>query len=513
MRDKNLRWSGAVRVALAVLLVSSALPPPASAQTIEWTRQFGSSTNDVAQAISVDASGVYVAGYTEGTLPGQTSAGFGDAFVRKFDVAGTELWTRQFGSPNHDEASGIAVAASGVYVAGWTVRSLPGQTSAGGFSDAFVRKYDVNGNEMWTRQFGTAALDQALAVDADASGVYVAGVTVGTLPGQTSAGFGDAFVRKYDADGNEVWTRQFGSSSSDQAFGVSVGASGVYVTGPTGGALPGQISSGFGGDFVRKYDADGNEVWTRQFGSSNFDVARGISVDASGIFLAGQALAALPGQTSAGELDAFVRKYDADGNEVWTRQFGSPLLDEAPAVDADASGVYVTGVTVGTLPGQASAGGADAFVRKYDADGNEVWTRQFGSSNSDEALGVSVDASGIYVAGRTFGTLLGQSSAGEVDAYVVKFSLVPPQEALRALIAQVVALNLKQGISNSLDAKLEAAVEALDDMKEGNNVAAVNALQAFINSVEAQRGIHISEADADSLIAAAQAILGQLSGP
>ena len=207
------------------------------------------------------------------------------------------------------------------------------------------------------------------------------GYTEGILPGQTNAGGYDAFVRKYDADGNTVWTRQFGSSATDYAYGISVDASGVYVAGYTAGTLPGQTSAGGYDAFVRKYDADGNEVWTRQFGSSASDQASGISADASGVYVTGYTSGALPGQTSAGGTDAFVRKYDTNGNEVWTRQFGSSASDQASGISVDASGVYVTGFTYGALPGQTYAGSSDAFVRKYDADGNAVWTRQFGSSS------------------------------------------------------------------------------------------------------------------------------------
>ena len=38
------------------------------------------------------------------------------------------------------------------------LQRLPGQTSAGG-RDTYLRKYDANGNEFWTRQFGTAGMD------------------------------------------------------------------------------------------------------------------------------------------------------------------------------------------------------------------------------------------------------------------------------------------------------------------------------------------------------------------
>jgi autotransporter-associated beta strand protein len=388
-----------------------------------WTRQFGTRGADVAFGVAVDASGVYVAGFTEGTLPGQTSAGFIDAFVRKYAADGNELWTRQFGTGGVDRAVGVAVDASGVYVAGFTEGTLPGQASAGGF-DAFVRRYDAAGNELWTRQFGSSGVDAAVGVAVDASGVYVVGRTDGTLPGQTSAGGDDAFVRRYDADGNERWTRQFGTSGADVAVGVAVDASGVYVVGFTDGTLPGQASAGDFDAFVRKYDTDGNELGTLQFGtfsfSSEFDSVNAVAADGN-VYVAGLVSGTLPGQTSAGGQDAFVRKYDAAGNELWTRQFGASGADVAVGVAVDASGVYVAGITLGTLPGQTSAGDMDAFVRKYDFAGNELWTRQFGSISADAALGVAVDASGVYVAGNTFGILPGQTSAGRSDVFVRKY--------------------------------------------------------------------------------------------
>ena len=166
--------------------------------------------------------------------------------------------------------------------------------------------------------------------------------------------------------------------------------------------------------------------WTRQFGTSEFDRAQVVSADASGIYVFGATGGTLPGQTSAGGNDVFVRKYDAAGNEVWTRQFGSASSDEALGISVDASGIYVSGDTAGTLPGQTSAGGTDGFVRKYDADGTEVWTLQFGTSSVEFTVGISVAASGIYVAGGTAGTLPGQAAnAGDFDAFVVKIAHLP----------------------------------------------------------------------------------------
>jgi len=81
------------------------------------------------------------------------------------------------------------------------------------------------------------------------------------------------------------------------------------------------------------------------------------------------------------------------------------------------------------------------------------------------------------------------------------------EQRLEKLIQDVNDLNLQQGIDNSLDAKLDTAMQALEDINTNNDVAAINSLQAFINAVEAQRGKQISDTDADTLIAAAQEII------
>jgi hypothetical protein len=387
-----------------------------------WTRRFGGRVDDRIAATAVDATGaVYVAGHTSGILPGNSSAGHTDVFLSRSASDGTPFWTRQFGGSSVDYATGVAVDASGaVYVVGYTYGTLPGKASAGN-ADAFVRKYDSLGNEIWTRQFGTSSTDYVWGVAVDASGVYVSGHTVGTLAGQASAGKADAFVRKYDSLGNEVWTRQFGGGPDtiDVASGIAADGSGVYVTGYTLGTLPGQASAREA--FVRRYTSNGDFEWTHQFGSSANDVGFGVAADASGVYVTGFT-GGIEGPTSSGRVDAFVRRYNRNGGIEWTRQFGSSSIDAASSVAADATGVYVAGYTLGTLPGQTSAGGYDAFVRKYDTQGVVVWTRQFGGSSTDFAQAVAVAASGkVYVGGYTDGAMPGHTSTGDVDGFVAQF--------------------------------------------------------------------------------------------
>ena len=407
-----------------VLWLCMGLGPHAAAQPtgeFEWLLQFGLSGNDLTWDVHADGDGsVYVAGDASGALPGQSFAGgASDAFVRRYDAAGNELWTRQFGTAGLDSAFAVWAIGTDVYVGGRTTGVFPGQISAGGF-DAFLRKYDANGNEQWTRQFGTLGADELVGIFADATGVYVSGDVGGVLPGQTFAGTADAFVRAYDATGNTLWTRQFGTSLRDTGFRISGDDSGIYVVGAAG-PLPGQTFAGVADAFVRKYDLNGNELWTRQFGTTAVDIAIGVSTGGRAVYVVGRTDGGLPGQAHEGGADAFVRKFDTDGNELWTRQFGTPSFDLARGVSVRDSVVYLSGVVGGVGPGfPGGQVGADVFVRAYTAKGKNLWTREFGSALADDNWGISAASSGLYVIGSATGTLPGLQSQGAIDAFVGK---------------------------------------------------------------------------------------------
>jgi hypothetical protein len=389
----------------------------ASAQAVLWIRQFGTTGHDRAAAIAVHASGVYVGGGTEGTLPGQRSAGGVDAFVGRYNTSGVEVWMRQFGTAGVDEILAIAVDDTGLYVAGDTQGTLSAQSGAPAGPHAFVRKYDLNGAEAWTREFGTGHTDEVLALTSGAAGVYAAGDTTVTAPP-----YDDAFVATFDAKGKSGWSHGFGTAAVDRATAIAVNASGVYVAGATQGTLRGLTGAGDADGFLRKYDVNGAEIWTRQFGTSESDEILSMAIDASGLYLAGATTGTMGGQTSAGSLDAFVRKYDFNGEVVWTRQFGTAKYDDALGIATSAQDVYVAGNTAGALPGHVNAGDYDVFVRKYDAKGGAVWTQQFGGRAHEELLSIAVDASGVYAAGVTGGALGNQRSHGSDDAFVVKLA-------------------------------------------------------------------------------------------
>jgi len=390
---------------LAVAQVK-AVPP-------EWTRQLGTAAVEVGYGVSADGLGnVYITGYTAGSLDGP-NAGDNDAFLSKYNASGNLQWTRQLGTAIADYSYEVSADGLGnVYISG----SLGGTIA--GTSDAFLSKYDAAGSLQWTRQIENS--ENSKGVCADTLGnVYISGNTVNDLGGP-HAGMGDVFVRKYDSAGDPIWTRQLGTSASDENYGISVdGLGNVYITGQTDGEL-GSIHAGSADAFLTKYSAAGTLLWTQQLGTVGADYGTGVSADILGnVFISGYTNGELV--ATFGAEDAFVAMYDAAGSLQWTRQLGTFAEDHGLAASVDGLGnVYISGYTAGNLGGP-NAGATDAFISKFDAAGNLQWTQQLGTSAHDQSNGVSVDGLGnVYISGETDGSLGGPNSGGR-DAFVAKF--------------------------------------------------------------------------------------------
>ena len=109
------------------------------------------------------------------------------------------------------------------------------------------------------------------------------------------------------------------------------------------------------------------------------------------------------------------------GRALLEEGIGFRLLHCGPSpivANVDATGVYVAGDTNGTLPGQSSAGGLDVYLRKFLTSGSVAWTSQFGTGGTDYGFMTAVDATGVYVTGFASGKLAGRPYAGSGDAFV-----------------------------------------------------------------------------------------------
>src|ERR1043165_858220 len=133
-----------LRRSLACVGVIALLALCAAGQNQSWIRQFGSPADDQLMGATPDGSaGVYVVGFTSGSLGGP-NAGGEDVWLARYDGAGTQLWIRQFGTSADDYAHSAAPDGSGgVYIQGFTSGSLGGPNA--GNLDAWFAHFERYG--------------------------------------------------------------------------------------------------------------------------------------------------------------------------------------------------------------------------------------------------------------------------------------------------------------------------------------------------------------------------------
>ncbi len=404
-------------------------------------------------AIAADSSGnVYVAGNFQGTsdfdpstgTDNLTDTGFQNAYIAKYSSSGALVWAGSIATTAGDSSTvaGITLDSSNnVYLTGsfsgtadFNLGSGTTQLS-GGLGAAFVAKYDSSGNLLWAEAMsGTNSGAGGTAITLDSSGnIYITGGFTGTVdfdPGTgvhnltTVGGNNETFVEKLDPSGNYVWAGAMGGTSGTWSGSIGVDGSGnVYVTGEFFGTSDFDPGTGTYNltavdnsleIYVAKLNSSGNFAWAegiQNTGYTDNDYAYSMAVDASGnVLLTGSFEDTVdfdPGAgqqilSSFGSDDIFLLKLDTSGKFQWVRQYGSTTTDAAQGLTLDASGnIYMTGDYTGTVnfdPGGSanltSAGTLDIFVMKLDKSGAFDWVSGMGGTNYDLGVAVAVDPAG-----------------------------------------------------------------------------------------------------------------------
>jgi hypothetical protein len=224
-------------------------------------------------------------------------------------------------------------------------------------------------------------------------------------------------------------TQVLGTTRADAGRAVKIDSSGnIYITGNTqqafsGDGLDGNTSAGDYDIFLVKYNSNGIKQWTKQLGTSSSDYGYDLTIDSSNnIYVTGLTAGGLDGNSNSGDYDIFLAKYYDNGTKQWTKQFGTSLIDFGSGVAIDSSNnIYVTGTTAGGLDG-TNSGGYDIFLAKYYDNGTKQWTKQLGTSSVEQGKGVAVDSSNnIYVTGYTNGGLDGNINSGSSDIFLAKY--------------------------------------------------------------------------------------------
>ena len=344
-------------------------------QVFASTRGEGSAT---ASGIAVDTDGnVVVSGDFSGDFdlsgdgkPDVHSRGGLDLLLAKFDRAGHLLWVKTAGGPGQERGYRLALRADGsVY---WTGSyehdvDIDGDGTVDlrsrGRSDVFVARHDRDGNLMWARSAGGPGVDYAQDIEVDAQGsAYIAGdfsdhadFNDDGVADVTGIERREAFMAKWTADGDWVWTVAGVGPGNNRGVGVAVDGNGtVYLTGWIQG------KADFGRNIVLEAERHG------------FDSGVDASVDSEGnVYVVGMAR----GETSP-DYGMFLAGYDPRGELRWARTLS---LDSTHSV--------------------GEVGDGDAFLAKFDKNGRQQWVHLAGGSGSDAFRHVVVSPREVAVGG------------------------------------------------------------------------------------------------------------------
>jgi len=416
--------------------------------------------------VAIDSSGnIVVAGTFTGTIDfgdgtPDSSAGGDDAFVAKYDSAGSYVWHVSAGNQDDQNARSLAIDSSdNIYVCGSFLGNIDfGTNLVAGFQfrDAYIVKLNSAGTEVWAKDFG---IDDEY--NDDVNGCAVDGnddlVAVGSFQRSISFDNGattlnasggdsdsDVFIAKFSADGTNVFSQRYGGTDFNEALDVAIEptTNEVAVAGWTDGPIDfGQSltnDAGQRGYVVRLSSNLTAHQFSELFTGTDSNKATAVAFHTNGdllvagnfkngITVAGDDLLGSPND------DPFVARYDNNGSQLFAVAMKGDGLDRIEALAVDSQGFpVVVGETFSSdlyVHGEtelASDGLADAFAVKLGPDGLGYWGLSFGDSGSDKAVGVAIDGSDNVVLMGQFSQVVdfggGNATAGDQDLFLVKYT-------------------------------------------------------------------------------------------
>jgi len=298
--------------------------------------------------------------------------------------------------------------------------------------NGYIAKYDPLGNVIWAKMIPGDESDDVYitSVSTDVSGnVFVAGYLDGDtvyadsiILTNPNPGTADMFIVKYDSSGKVIWADIAGGSGNNYPVKIHTDAMGdVFLTGEFAGS-----SIIFGNDslynasaiflhepeaFIVKYDKNGNVIWAASAGSPD-GYSGGLCADnkgnayVNGYFVESTMIFGSDTLTNALSNSVFVAKYDSAGIAVWARTATGNAWSSGACTDT-LGHVYLTGYFSGTnitfdsiILTNASPDSNNIFIAKYDSAGNVLWAVSAGGKGNNVASGIVTDAQGnIYLTG------------------------------------------------------------------------------------------------------------------
>jgi hypothetical protein len=265
-------------------------------------------------------NGFILAGGSDPWIPGEFHP---YTWLIKTDSEGNEIWDKKFdivfskGSDWPPQSLQVLPAQDGNFI-------LTGNVYGG---DAILIKIDSEGNEIWNKTIWneTEAINGYRCSPRSIQPAIDGGYTIAGYLSTAWEGDEDAWLLKVDAEGNELWNKTFGVGLFNNiTWPYSVSTFTSAQTTPNGDCiLAGRLGTtnddrwtsarrSISDAWLLKVDSEGNELWNKTFGGSNYDSVSSVQPTRDGGFI----LAGITDSFGAGMTDAWLLKVDADRNTV-----------------------------------------------------------------------------------------------------------------------------------------------------------------------------------------------------
>ncbi len=389
------------------------------------------------------------------TKYGNTGKGKYDAIIVKFKNDGTVEWSKNFGGSSNDLFNGVIETTDG-YVAVGQTYSNDGDVIDynGGDSDALIVKYDTKGNVLYKKSFGTGG-------DGPNSGEYFFDIindvdnfiVIGQVDGREKNGDlsdetrslyrTEGIIVKFDKDFNKIWMSCFSGNGFEDFYNIIKDNNNNYVIVGSSDSSIGDMS-GIGYEVTQsrvaiiiKYNSEGKLISKQSFkGINGNEFFSGLIEVDGGYIVTGYAESSDLDMTNLskaenGYRDALIIKYDYDLNIIWKKTFGGSLDEEFTSiVKENKAEVIAVGYSKSNDMDMnnmtTSTGGYSAAIMvKYNtSDGNIINKKSF-SGNSSESFKkvIKLNSNNYVAAGSSFSVEkdLKNFNKGHSDAILVNF--------------------------------------------------------------------------------------------
>jgi len=310
---------------------------------LQWQKTYGGSADERGNDIIQTQDGGYaILGFSfssDGDLT--ANAGLQDYWLAKLDASGTISWQKSFGYQGSD--SGISVLQTndqGYLITGVldiTASGGEGNTSrnssrhAGG--DYWTLKLNSSGDIEWSKYFGGNFTDtpESVIQTEDNGFIIVGGSDSDDTDISNNIGAYDFWVIRISETGNLVWEKSFGGDQIDEARAIVKSSDGNYMIAGDTRSNDNDISNLIGAAdlWLIKISPNGDLLWEKTIGGTNFDVARAmVKTEDNGFLLAGSSRSDdADVSENKGQNDAWALKVDSQGNLQWEATIGGSNID------------------------------------------------------------------------------------------------------------------------------------------------------------------------------------------